>query len=67
MPYYRSASGVCYDGSEYDSKTRTTSKISTTCRYRQDFWEEAAKFCAGKCNEDGSKCGVNNFGVGDYC
>ena len=58
---FRFAYWQCYDGSESRSEDTTSCKTSET-------WQKyAAEFCAGKCYDDNSKCGVNSFSISNEC
>lgn len=53
----------CYNG----ENQKGTELNFTTCQSSDTWKKSASDFCEGKCYEDGSKCGVNSFGVTDEC
>jgi hypothetical protein len=57
---FKEAYWECYDGAENEEE-------SETCISSSEWKDQATAFCEGHCYEDGSKCGVNSFGVSNEC
>lgn len=58
---FRNANWQCYDGFAEKQGSSTSCKTSETWRIY------AEQSCKGKCNSEGSKCGVNSFNVDVEC
>lgn len=58
---FRFATVECYDG------FKTTLGEQTSCKPSETWREYAKNVCAGRCNKDNTKCGVNTLGVDVVC
>ena len=59
--HFKSASWTCYDGYSDEAVSQDS------CITENGFKRYAKKSCSGRCNPDGSKCGVNSFALNEPC
>tara|TARA_B100000315_G_scaffold182123_1_gene171007 strand:- start:1739 stop:3010 length:1272 start_codon:yes stop_codon:yes gene_type:complete len=62
-----SGKGFRYAYWQCQNKEEQKQGSDTSCKSSETWQKYAKDYCEKKCNEDGSKCGLNSFSVADEC